>query len=328
MVLILGLARRKDAGNVGRLLVVHPQASHGVVHAREDFHRDVARIVADEFLVDLENAFELSIKNLAVDVGQVEIDHRLAIDPESVLVNNFEDGARRHVARYKIAILRIPLFQKVPALALRNALRIALVARSLRNPDASAFAASRLRHEAELVFSGNGSRVDLDELPVRVVAALLIERGLRRSGAHNGVRGLAEDRANAPGRNDDRVGRESAHFHGAKIHRANSAARVIAVENGREEFPVLVLLYFVLGFVAADLFVERIEKLLTGRRTGKSCSAIQSSAKSAKVEQAFGSAIKGNAHAIEKVDDGGCSLAHSFYRRLVREEVSAVDGVV
>src|SRR5258706_12129821 len=133
--------RRKDAGDVRRLLVVHPQASHGVVHAREDFHRDVARIVADEFLVDLENAFELSIKNFAVDVGQVEIDHRLAIDPESVLVNNFEDGARRHVARYKIAILRIPLFQKVPALALRNALGIALVARGLLNPYASTFAA-------------------------------------------------------------------------------------------------------------------------------------------------------------------------------------------
>src|SRR5712671_601360 len=121
----------------------------------------------------------------------------------------------------------------------------------------------------------------LDELAVCVVAALLIERGLRRSGAHNGVRGLAEDRANAPGRNNDRVGGERANFHGAKIHRANSAAGVIAVENGREEFPVLVLLYFVLGFVAADLFVERIEKLLTGRRTGTSCSAIPSSAKAA-----------------------------------------------
>ena len=61
VVLVLALAGGKDAGDVGHLVEVHPQAAHGVVHAGEDLHRLVARIDADELLVDLENAAELAV---------------------------------------------------------------------------------------------------------------------------------------------------------------------------------------------------------------------------------------------------------------------------
>ena len=37
-------------------------------------------IVAYELLVDFENAFQLAVEHLAVDVRQVEIDHRLAVN--------------------------------------------------------------------------------------------------------------------------------------------------------------------------------------------------------------------------------------------------------
>ena len=104
------LARGKHTGNVGRLLVVHPQAAHGVVHAGENLHGHVARIVADKLLVDFENAFELLVENLAIDVRQVEIDHRLAVDAEVVLEDDFENRAGRHIARHEVAVLRIPLF--------------------------------------------------------------------------------------------------------------------------------------------------------------------------------------------------------------------------
>src|SRR6185437_2320730 len=55
---------------------------------------------------------------------------------------------------------------------------------------------------------------------------------------------------------------------------------------------------------------------------------VQRSAETAKIEQAFGSAIEGNAHAVEQVDDAWRGLAHVLHRRLVGEEVAAVNGVI
>ena len=217
----------------------------------------------------------LLVENLAVDVRQVEIDHRLAVDAEVVLEDDLEDLARRNVARHKVAVLRIPLFEEVPALALRNGFRIALVAERLRNPDAAAFAARRLRHQPQLVFARNAGGMHLDKFAVRVIGALLIERRLRRSGTHNRVCGLAEDRAVAAGGNDDGIGRERTHFHRAQVHRADAAADAVSVEHGREELPVLVFLNFAFGLVAPDLLIERIKKLLPGRRAGKGCAVVQ-----------------------------------------------------
>ena len=61
VILILALAGGKDAGNVGHLIEIHPQAAHGVMHSGEDLHGHVARVVADELFVDLQNAFELPV---------------------------------------------------------------------------------------------------------------------------------------------------------------------------------------------------------------------------------------------------------------------------
>src|SRR5581483_3588387 len=152
---------------------------------------------------------------------QVEIDHRLAVYAEVVLVDNFEDRPRRYVAGNEIAVFWIPLFKEVPALTRRNRLWITLIARSLRNPYASTFAAGRFRHQAQFVFAGNRRGMNLNELAVGVEAALLVERRLCRPGANHGVRRLAKDRSNAPGRDDDRVSRERPHFHRAQVHRAD-----------------------------------------------------------------------------------------------------------
>ncbi len=66
--------------------------------------------------------------------------------------------------------------------------------------------------------------MNLNELAVGVERALLIERRLRRAGADHGIRGLAEDCANAAGGDDDGVGGEGAHLHGVQIHGADAAA--------------------------------------------------------------------------------------------------------
>ena len=81
-------------------------------------------------------------------------------------------------------------------------------------------------------------------------------------------------------------------------------------------------------FVAADLLVERVEKLLAGGGAGEGGAVIEGAAEAAEVEQAFGSAVERDAHAIEEVDDGGRGFAHGLDGRLVGEEVAAVDGVV
>src|SRR5258708_2789115 len=143
VVLIFRLARREDAGNICRLLVIDPEAAHGVVHAGKNLHGCVARIVANKLLVDFEDALQLAVERLAVTMRQVKIDPRLPVDAELVFVDNFENRARPHVAWDELAVLWIPLFQEVPAVALWNGLGVALVSRRLRNPDASAFAARR-----------------------------------------------------------------------------------------------------------------------------------------------------------------------------------------
>ena len=131
VVLVFALAGGVDAGDVRGLLVIDPEAAHGVVHARENLHGRDARIDADKLLVDFENAFQLAVERLGVDVGEVEVDHRLAVDAEVVLVDDLEDFAGGHIARDQVAIFRIPLFEEVPALFFRNGFGIALVARVL-----------------------------------------------------------------------------------------------------------------------------------------------------------------------------------------------------
>ncbi len=168
----------------------------------------------------------------------------------------------------------------------------------------------------------------LNEFAVGVVATLLVKRRLRRSGAHNRVRRLAKDRAVAAGGDDDGVGWEGADFHAAQIHGADAAADAVSVEHGGKKFPVLVLLYLAFGFVAADLFIERIKQLLAGGRAGERSAVVQSPAEAAKIEQSLGSAVERNAHAIEQIDDAGRGLAHVLDRRLVRQKIAAVNRVI
>ena len=204
-----------------------------------------------------------------------------------------------------------------------------LVAGCARNPDAAAFAARRLRHEAQLVFAGNAGGMHLDEFAVGVVGALLEDGRLRRAGADDGVGALAEDGAVAAGGQNDGVGRES---FAAPWCAGSSAvmprATPFGVDDGGEKLPALVLLDLAFGLVAAHLLVERVEQLLAGGGAGKGGAVVERAAEAAKVEQSLGSAVEGHAHAVEQIDDGRRGLAHGLDGRLVGQEVAAVDGVV
>ncbi len=108
-----------------------------------------------------------------------------------------------------------------------------------------------------------------------------------------------------PVADDDGVGGEGADLHGAEVHGDDAAADAVGVEDGGEELPALVLGDLALGLVAADLLVERVEELLAGGGAGEGGAVVERAAEAAEVEQAFGGAVEGHAHAVEQVDDGG-----------------------
>ena len=54
----------------------------------------------------------------------------------------------------------------------------------------------------------------------------------------------------------------------------------------------------------------------------------QRAAEAAEVEQPLGRAVERHAHAVEHEDDAGRGVAHPLDRRLVGEEVAAVDRLV
>src|SRR5215813_13110558 len=141
--------------------------------AREDAHRHMTRIVADEHLVNLENRAELSIESLGRNVCQVEIHLVLPTDTHA-FETHLKDRARGDVTRHEIPVRRILLFEEIQTLLLRNRRRWTNVTFVARHPNTSAFAARRLRHQPQLVFAGNRSRMNLDKLSVRISRALLV----------------------------------------------------------------------------------------------------------------------------------------------------------
>ena len=110
----------------------------------------------------------------------------------------------------------------------------------------------------------------LDELAIRVVRALLVDRSLGRAGADDGVGAFAEDSAYTACGQDDGIGVKGANFHAAQVHGADTAANSIVVENRGEEFPAFVLLDLAFGLVAADLLIECVKQLLSSRSACKS----------------------------------------------------------
>src|SRR5206468_1322177 len=98
------------------------------------------------------------------------------------------------------------------------------------------------------------------------------------------IRRLAKDCAIAAGGNDHPLGRESLNLHGPKIHGANSAAVAISVEDARQKFPAFVFVYFPFRFKAADLFVESVQKLLSGGSPGERRAIVESPAEAAEIE--------------------------------------------
>ena len=329
MILVFAFAGGVNSGHVGGLIVVvHPDAAHGVVHTGENLHRLDAGIHADEFLVDFEDPFEFAVEHFFGNVREVEIDGLLAANSLLQLEDDFVDGARCDVARHEIAVLRIPLLEKIKSFGRGNRKWRARVGGIFRHPDASAFPARGFAHQPKFVLAGDRCRVNLNEFAVGVIHALLEKRGLRRAGADYGIRRAAEDGADSAGAENRSVGGKGADFHGFQIHCADAAADARFVQHRGQERPAFVFFYLAFGLEAAHLFVEGVENLLAGSGAGE-CGAIEErAAEAAIIEKALSRAIEHDAHAIEEIDQVGRVIAHRFYGGLVGEEIAAVNRVV
>src|SRR6185437_5305180 len=121
---------------------------------------------------------------------------------------------------------------------------------------------------------------------------------------------------------------EGANLHRAQVHRANTATDSLCIDDRRKKLPALKFADAAFGFVSADLLIECIEQLLAGCGSGECGAVIERSAKTTEIQQTFRRAVEWHAHAIKQVDNAGRCLAHVFYRRLVSQEIAAVNGVV
>ena len=104
--------------------------------------------------------------------------------------------------------------------------------------------------------------------------------------------------------------------------------RPLSSRIGPKKVPVLELRHLAGDFPAADLLVERVEQLLAGGRSGEGRAAVERAAEPPLVAKALGRAIEGHAQPVHQVDDPRRPVGQFLDRRLVLEEIAAVDGVV
>ena len=170
--------------------------------------------------------------------------------------------------------------------------------------------------------------MDLEELRVAELCALLVNGGNRGAVADRGSRAAAIDLARAARCEDDDVSRERDDLHGVHVLCDDAAADAVLVLDDADEFPELILLDAALDFPAADLLVESIEELLARRGARKARALVLLAAEVAEVEDAFCRARERHAHAVEHLDELRSCFDHALDSELVREEVAAVDRVI
>src|SRR6185437_16927358 len=117
-------------------------------------------------------------------------------------------------------------------------------------------------------------------------------------------------------------------LHAAQVHGANAATDFLIVKDRAQKFPVLIFRDAPFGLVAANLLIERIQKLLTGSCARERGAMVKRAAEPAKIEQAFRRSVEGDAHPVEQINDSRSGIAHGLHWRLVGKKVSAVHRVI
>ena len=304
------------------MLAIDPDAAHRVVDRREDLHRDLARILTHEVAVHLEDAAELALEVVSRDVREVEVDAVRVVHAEAHVDDDLVDGARCDVTRNEVAVCRVHILEEVPALFLAR-LRVLAV-----NPDAAAFTAASLGHQAVLIGTRDGRRMDLEEFRIAKLSALLVDSRDSRAVADRRSRAAAVNLARAARCEDDDIRRERDNLVGVHVLCDDTAADTLFVLDDLDEFPELILLDAALYFPTANLLIESVEELLARRGAGEDRALVLLAAEVAEVEDTFSRARERHTHAVEHLDELRSSFDHALDSELVSEEVAAVDRII
>src|SRR4051812_39042238 len=143
------------------------------MNAWENSHRHITRVVADKHFVNFEYRSESLGKCFCRDMCQVEINLILSADTFA-FQTNLKDLTRCYISRNEIAVCRISVLKKIPALIFRNISRTAFVGFVLWNPDTPTLTTSRFAHQAKLVLTWNRGWMHLNEFAIGIASTLLI----------------------------------------------------------------------------------------------------------------------------------------------------------
>jgi len=124
------------------------------------------------------------------------------------------------------------------------------------------------------------------------------------------------------------TGGERPELHRDHVLADRTAAPPGVVDDGGEKVPELVLADLPLDLEPPHLFIEGVEELLPGRGPGKGRPLVERAAEAALIAESLRRPVERHAEPIHEIDDPRAPIGHFLDRRLVLEEVTAVDGVV
>jgi len=279
------------------------------VLAGADQDRLLGDVHAGEVLADVDDLAQRLVDALARDDGDVEVDARPVLAGAAALVDLGLLGARDHVARGEVQLVRRVLLHEAVAVGVE---------------EVRPFPARALGDQEAVL--EQGGRVVLDHLHVHQRRADVV--GLRDpvGGADQRVGRRLVALAGAAGGEDHVLGGERLDGARADVPRDAAGAGALVVDEQRGGEPLLVA---VDGLVVLhELLVEHVQDRLAGDVGDVGRALDRGAAERAQVELAVVVAVEGDPDVLEVHDLVGRLGAHDLDRVLVAEEVRALDGVV
>ncbi len=143
-----------------------------------------------------------------------------------------------------------------------------------------------------------------------------------------GIGRAAENQSTAATGNDQGVGREGMDLHAHKVLGHAAAATVLVVDHRAQEIPEFELGHLAGDLPATHLLVQGVKQLLAGGGAGKGRAPIKRTAETSLIAKTLGRAVEGHAQPVHQIDDPRRPIGQFLDRRLVLQEIAAVDGVV
>jgi hypothetical protein len=229
---------------------------------------------------------------------------------------NLENSTGCYVTRNEVTISWVHILKEVPRLTISV------------NPHTTTLTAASLGHQTVLIGAWDCGWMNLNELRVSNLCALLINCRNCRTITNSGSGATAKYLTRATGCKNNNISLESLDFHGVHALSNDTTANTVLILEDLYEFPELVLGYATLNFPATNLLVKSIEELLTSGGTGKASTLVLLATEVTEVKNAFWSTGERYTHTIKHLNELWSCLNHALNSQLVSQEVTTVYGVI